>query len=234
MAAVLQPVLANTEQPKPKLRAAARKVTPASPSSAQPQAGSGGPATPNDIQESPQNLQAASPAAQTTQESPAKSEEVKGAIPPKRKTPAKDREKPAAAPAPIEFNALTEAKAKATKALQPRPGFASREDAVSWLRATLEDDPALENLVAAYEQEVNAELVSDSDKLIDHSASLKRGLVRSEFQLLPERWQGWKPAKHELPGLLIAAAFLSLGAAFLFNTLKNIASLRPMRFPERR
>ena len=113
------------------------------------------------------------------------------------------------------------------------PGFASREDAVSWLQATVDEDPALENLVTAYEQEVNGDLVSDADKLIDHSASLKRELARSESQLLPEKWQGWKPVKHELPGLLVAMAVLSLGAPFWYNRLKSLASLRPMRAPER-
>jgi hypothetical protein len=131
-------------------------------------------------------------------------------------------------PPPIEDKTIIEAKARAATALEARPGFASREDAVYWLHATLGEDPALENLVAAYEQEVNAELVSDADKLIDHSASLRRGLDRSEFQLLPEKWQGWKPTRQELPGLLIAVALLSMGAPFLYNTLKNIASLRPM------
>jgi hypothetical protein len=230
MAVVLQPVLANTESARSKPRAASRKAS-ASTSSTQPQPDGGGPAAPNENQDSTSNLLLTSATVQTSQESPAKSEVVKDVTPAKRKTSAKDREKSAAAPAPvsIEDKATAEAKTRAAKALQARPGFASREDAVSWLHTTLEDDPALENLAAMYEQEVNTELVSDSDKLIDHSASLKRGLTRSEFQLLPENWHGWKPTKHELPGLLVAVAFLSLGAAFLYNMLKNITSLRPMR-----
>ena len=232
MAVVLQPVLANADQGRAKPRTASRKAL-ASTNSTQPQPVNGGSATPNDNQDSTSNLQAASATAQTSQESPAKSEAPKDVTPAKHKTSAKDREKSTAAPVSMEDRATAEAKARAAKALQARPGFASREDAVSWLHATLEDDPALENLAAMYEQEVNADLVSDSDKLIDHSASLKRGLIRSEFQLLPENWQGWKPMKHELPGLLIAVAFLSLGAAFLYNTLKNIASLRPMRVRDR-
>jgi hypothetical protein len=144
----------------------------------------------------------------------------------KAKSPATGIEKSAATPA--EDRAPMEAKARASKALETIPGFASREDAVSWLRGTLNSDPALEYLVANYEQAVNAQLVSDADKLIDHSASLKHDLARSELQLVPEKWPGWKPAGNELPGFLVALALLSLGAPVCYNLLKTVASLRPL------
>jgi hypothetical protein len=83
-------------------------------------------------------------------------------------------------------------------------------------------------LAAAYEQEVNSELPGDADKLIDHSASIKRGLARSEFRLIPESWPGWHYTDHELPGLLIAVVFLSMCAPLSYNFLKSIASLRPL------
>ncbi len=125
-----------------------------------------------------------------------------------------------------EDKVTAEAKAKATHALEAVPGFASREDAESWLRTTLDGNPARESLAAAYQQEVNAELVSDSDKLIDESASLKSELVRSEFKLCPDG-RDWMRSSNEVPGLLVTVAFLSLGATFWYNTLKNLASLRP-------
>src|SRR2546421_3456535 len=125
-----------------------------------------------------------------------------------------------------EDKVTAEAKAKATHALEAVPGFASREDAESWLRTTLDGNPARESLAAAYQQEVNAELASDSDKLIDESASLKSDLARSEFKLFPDR-RGLAQSSNEVPGLLVTVAFLSLGAAFWYNTLKSLASLRP-------
>jgi hypothetical protein len=73
---------------------------------------------------------------------------------------------------------------------------------------------------------VNAELVSDSDKLIDESASLKSELARSEFKLF-EDGRGSAQPSNEVPGLLVSAAFLSLGAALWYNMLKMLASLRP-------
>jgi hypothetical protein len=146
----------------------------------------------------------------------------------KSKLATKGQEKSASAPVPGEDKAIIEAKARAAKALEARPGFASREDAVLWLRATLVGDSALDNLVAVYEQEINNQLVGDTDKLIDHSASIKRQLARSEFRVLPEVWPGWKPAGQELPGLLLAVVLLCLGAPLCFNLLKALASLRPL------
>src|SRR6266566_7237782 len=59
MIVILQPVQAGTEQPKPKPRLAPRRGTSQSPSNAQAQPGSGGPATPNDVQDSPSDPQQA-------------------------------------------------------------------------------------------------------------------------------------------------------------------------------
>ena len=146
--------------------------------------------------------------------------------PAKRKARSKEREKVAATAAPAEDSVTSEAKSKAMHALETWPGFASREEAESWLRATLDGNSARETLAAAYHQEVNVELVSDSDKLIDQSASLKNELARSEFKLFQD--ERFSPlSSTEGPGLLVTIAFLSLGAAFWYNTLKNLASLRP-------
>jgi len=144
----------------------------------------------------------------------------------KRKARAKEREKAAVAAALVEDPITAEAKSKAMHALETAPGFASREDAESWLRATLDGNPARESLAATYQHEVNTELVSDSDKLIDQSASLKSELARSELKLFQD--ERISPlSTTEVPGLLFTIAFLSLGAAFWYNTLKNLASLRP-------
>lgn len=144
----------------------------------------------------------------------------------KSKSAAKEQEKLASEPK--EDAATLAAKVRAEKALEMRPGFADREDAVLWLRATLDGDPALENLTAAYEQEVNTQLGSDADKLLDHSASIKGELARSQVRLVPQEWTGWTPGNGELPGLLISVVFLSLGGALCYNALKSLASLRPM------
>ena len=144
----------------------------------------------------------------------------------KRKGRTKEREKAGATATPTEDRVTAGAKSKAMHDLETVPGFASREDADSWLRMTLVGNPARESLAAAYQQEVNVELVSDSDKLIDQSASLKSELARSQFKLFQDE-RGSAQSSSTLPSLLITIAMLSLGAAFWYNTLRNLASLRP-------
>jgi hypothetical protein len=233
MAAVLQPLPSGNEPSRSKSRPGSHSAAPAAPATQESPSAGAGSAAPKTAQGSKNpfamalaSVQAASPTEQPTEEAPTKKGETKGKSA-RSKAAAAEREK-SAPPAPSREDRTTlEAKATAAKALEATPGFASREDAVAWLRATLDGNPAAENLAAAYDQEVNAQLVTEGDKLIDQSASIKRQLGRSEFQLLPDQWPGWTPDKHELPGMLVAAMFLSLGAPFWFNTLKRAASLRP-------
>jgi hypothetical protein len=232
MVVVLEPTPATTEQPKPRPRHASRSIAVPPKGGSQPLS-SGGHAVPNQIQVSTsvpmavgETGQAAPAITQSLPDASAKELENRAATLAKPKVPTREREKSGAAPGADK--ATIEAKARAAKALEARPGFASREDAVLWLDAILDGDPALENLAATYEQEVNTELIGDADRLIDHSASIKRELARTEFQLIPEKWPDWKPTDHELPGLLVALVFLCLGAPFCYNMLKVIASLRPL------
>ena len=225
MVEILQSIPISVEQTKSKSRHSSRHTGTVAPTASQAVAG-GGPA------ESPDGVQAASQAPAA----PVKERGNKYSRSSKAKPLATEVENSA----PAEDRAMIEAKTRANKALETTPGFASREHAVAWLRGTLNSDPALENLVVNYEQAVNAQLVSDADKLIDRSASLKYDLARSELQLVPEKWAGWKPDGNELPGFLVALALLSLGAPVCYNLLKSVASLCPLSLmgtsihPERR
>lgn len=232
MAAVLASAPAAADQPKPKPHRATHSSAASSPDGSQPLPNAGSAAA-NDSLVSVSITQAEGERGQTapsgnpaTPGAPAKERESRLAPPAKSKTVTRAQEKSASVPG--EDRATIEAKFRAGKALEARPGFASREDAVLWLRSTLDGDPALENLVAVYDQQVNTELVGDADKLIDHSASIKRELARSEFRVLPEEWPGWKPTESEIPGYLLALALLCLGAPLCYNTLKAVASLRPL------
>jgi hypothetical protein len=227
MVDVLQSVPISVEQIKSKSRHFSRHTaTPAL--STSPVAADGS------LAESPDGVQAASqvptdgalvpPGGLTP--APVKEARHRSSKSSKAKSPATEIEKSTVTPG--EDRATMEAKARAIKALVTTPGFASREDAVSWLRGTLNADPALENLVSNYEQAVNAQLVSDADKLIDHAASLKHDLAGAELQFISEKWPGWKPTGDELPGFLLALALLSLGAPVCYNLLKTVASLRPL------
>lgn len=157
-----------------------------------------------------------------SKEASTNNESGEGKPSPRRRGRAKEREKAAPPAAPAEDNVTAGAKSKAMHELESVTGFASREEAESWLRATLDVNPAREKLAAAYQLEVNAELVSDADRLIDQSASLKRELARSQFKLFQDA-QG----SSGISGFLVTIAMLSLGAAFWYNKLQNAASLRP-------
>ena len=221
MVDVLQTTPVSVEQTKSKSRHSSRHNATPAPSASQVVASGG-------LTESPDGVQAAlqAPVDAAPASAPVKERGHRSSRSSKAKSSATEVENSAATPA--EDRATTEAKARANRALEITAGFASREDAVSWLRGTLNSDPAVENLVANYEQAVNAQVVSDADKLIDRSASLKHDLARSELQLVPEKWPGWKPAGNELPGFLVALALLSLGAPVCYNLLKTVASLRPL------
>ena len=137
MVAVLAVAPATTEQTKPKPRHASRGGA-AQPAGGSPTLSDGGPAAPNEIQISTGVSQAAGeggqavPAvSQSSTETPRKERENKGASA-KAKSATKEREKSEVAPR--EDAETIEAKVRATKALETRPGFASREDAVLWLR----------------------------------------------------------------------------------------------------
>lgn len=174
-----------------------------------------------------ESAQVAPAVASSAPEAPAKKHEGKSSKQSKAKAAAKEREK-VQLPAPGEDRVTLEAKARALHALEAHPGFASREDATAWLQDTLEGDPAARNLTTAYEQEVNAQLPGDADKLMDQTASIRSELARSEYRLVPEKWGGVEPTERELPGLLVSIALLSLGAPLCFNLLKSASSLRPL------
>jgi hypothetical protein len=229
MVDVLQSAPPGAEQIKSKPRHSSRHTTTTAPAGSQTVAADGSAESPENIQTASQgSADAASVESSVppSTQAPVKGSGHKSSKSSKSKTTIVDVQKSPVTPG--EDRVTMEAKARAGKELEKTPGFASREDAVAWLRGALNSDPAVENLAANYEQAVNAQLVSDTDKLLDHSASLKHDLARSQLQLFPETWPGWKPNSNELPGFLLALALLSLSAPLCYNMLKTAASLRPM------
>ena len=143
MASVLRPVAAVPEPPKPKVRPVSHAVAP--PSSNSEQSAGSSPSISDNAQESPRIVtvaladgQAATAAGDAVPETSTKKERSERAPRMKRKAPAKEREKVAATAALTEDKVTAEAKIIAAHALEAAPGFASREDAESWLRTTLD------------------------------------------------------------------------------------------------
>lgn len=111
-------------------------------------------------------------------------------------------------------------------------GLATREDALDYVKArvrsatTKEDE--LEQQVDRYLENLNTLLSrSESNQLFDQAASINGQLARAGIDLWPDPYPGF-PKPQEFPGLLVAAALLSLGAPFWFNMLKTLSNLRPL------
>jgi hypothetical protein len=114
----------------------------------------------------------------------------------------------------------------------------TREAALEWIRSHVkpESDPA--PLVDAYNAGVDAALKSSLERSVDRAQTIAGNLASAGLILSPAAVragpnpftrQFWAsrlyPASHFF-GILVSILFLSLGAPFWFNTLKNLTSLR--------
>ena len=97
-------------------------------------------------------------------------------------------------------------------------GTASVQDAAAWLTAQPGMPP---NAGAEYRKSVIGVLRGHADKI-------NRDLLQTGVQLIPIPYPGILAfdGRRNLLGILLAAAFLSLGAPFWYNALKNLSNLR--------
>lgn len=120
---------------------------------------------------------------------------------------------------------LKEEEKKSTAGLPEAPKFKNMNGAVEWLGANLKADKTTrENLVNKYQ-------VLVIDELKKHADTIQQGFAKSEFRLqIPTSWEASKNFYGGLSiwGILVTAAFLSLGAPFWFSTLKTLSNLRPL------
>lgn len=106
----------------------------------------------------------------------------------------------------------------------------NRDKAHTWIRQNVgeKSDPA--PLIAQLNAAVNNKLTLALDKSIDRAKTLEGNLVTAGISIRPEKGHDFKElvkggASH-LAGIAISILFLSLGAPFWFNLLKNMTSLR--------
>jgi hypothetical protein len=100
--------------------------------------------------------------------------------------------------------------------LPATPDFASYTEAANWLKSNHQ-----EALDPRYQQAVLAALQQ-------HAADINRQLIQGGVHLIPTPYSLWPlfTGLRNLLGILISAAFLSLGAPFWFNSLKGMSNLR--------
>lgn len=114
--------------------------------------------------------------------------------------------------------------------LGPPPSFASREDGENWLREQLPADEQTELVINQYREIIDSNLTNSIERLKDKAVSIKSELDKSKLQLIPKSysWSDYSPASRHFWGILVMAAFLSLGAPFWFKALKTMSALRPI------
>ncbi len=114
--------------------------------------------------------------------------------------------------------------------LGPPPAFTSREDGENWLREQLAGNEQIELLINQYGELINSSLTNSVERLKDRAISIKGELDKTKLQLIPQPYPGWdySPGDIHFWGVLLMAAFLSLGAPFWFKALKTMSALRPI------
>ncbi|MCH7962969.1 MAG: hypothetical protein IH852_03425 [Bacteroidetes bacterium] len=114
--------------------------------------------------------------------------------------------------------------------LRPPPAFVSREDGENWLREQLAGNEQIELLINQYGKLIDSNLTNSVERLRDRAISIKSELDKTKLQLIPQPYPGWNysPGDIHFWGVLVMAAFLSLGAPFWFKALKTMSALRPI------
>ena len=118
----------------------------------------------------------------------------------------------------------------AASGLGPPPNFASREEGENWLREQVVDDGQIELLINQYRNLIDSNLANAIEMLKDRAVSIKGELEKSKLQLIPRPYPGWNYSlvERHFWGVLVMAAFLSMGAPFWFKALKTMSALRPI------
>ncbi|HSS49343.1 MAG TPA: hypothetical protein VLX28_10385 [Thermoanaerobaculia bacterium] len=110
---------------------------------------------------------------------------------------------------------------KDAAALPAPDTFKSYNEAVAWLKQKAPESQQA-SLVNKYE-------ILVLDDLKSQFTTVQKNISNSGFALIPSPYQPfWCDDWKGIAGVLVTAAFLSLGAPFWFNALKTLSNLRPM------
>jgi hypothetical protein len=112
------------------------------------------------------------------------------------------------------------ADSKATADATPS-GIDSENAARAWLTAHVTNSAQQSAALSAFDQAL-------MDQRVQDAADLRTILTKASFDVGQFGWKRGQPYLPQIPGVLITAALLSLGAPFWFNTLKQLSSLRPV------
>ncbi len=113
------------------------------------------------------------------------------------------------------------------------PDLITRNDGIAWVRSAVRDPNDCNTLLVAYEKRFDEKTRTWLQDLRQSAVAIKADLDQSTLAILPKPFPAqWPNFFSDYWGLhfwgtLMTAAFLSLGAPFWYNVLKQLSSLRP-------
>jgi len=118
-------------------------------------------------------------------------------------------------------DAVTRAIADSSAKADTTPaGIDSENAARAWLTAHVSDTTQQSAALTAFDKALMNERVQDA-------AAVRTILTKASFDIRQFGWKRDQPYGPQIPGALVTAALLSLGAPFWFNMLKQLTNLRP-------
>jgi len=118
-------------------------------------------------------------------------------------------------------DAVTKAIADSSAKADTTPsGIDSENAARAWLTAHVSDTTQQSAALSAFDKALMNERVQDA-------TAVRTILTTASFDIRQFGWKQGQPYGPQIPGALVTAALLSLGAPFWFNMLKQLTNLRP-------
>jgi hypothetical protein len=114
------------------------------------------------------------------------------------------------------------------------PDLLTRRDGIAWIKATVQGPNDCNHLLDAYQKRFDEKTQVWLKDMCEQTKAIQADLEASTLAILPKSFPKgtayfstyWKEKMH-FWGTLMTAAFLSLGAPFWYNALKQLSSLRP-------
>jgi hypothetical protein len=114
--------------------------------------------------------------------------------------------------------------AKATADMPPS-GLRNADEGNAWIKQHVADQTQQTAVLAAFKTEADTQIETLVKEDAKNAAQIHDVLTSSGFEVFGVHWDS--PWYAQIPGVLVTAAFLSLGAPFWFNLLKSLTNLRP-------
>jgi hypothetical protein len=134
----------------------------------------------------------------------------------------------------VYVTAITELKKNDTSGesqkLSSPPSFNTREEGEEWIRIQLAGSVHSDSLIVLYRDIIDTIMVNSLNEMRNYARLIKSDLDQTGLKLVPQPYPGFLKYSFDKHfwGVLIMAAFLSLGAPFWFKALKTLSALRPI------